>query len=348
MPKSVHRSITGGGGAGPVRHVVGERLVQPQVVPPGHRDQVAEPHVSHLVGHGPRPPGPLRLGGLTPEDHLVPQGDAARVLHRPGVEVRHEGLVVLTERIPGAEDLMEVVEGLLGHRDQVDRLPLELLSERRPGVQPEPDPVVLVVDRGVRSGHQGDEIRGQGLKRSDPPSTRLQLLTRSVPDHRPVRRRRDLELVVSLQVGLVETGEPAGSGIQERHGVEVGLPVGRIDVAVQALAVGGVGHHTVDHQGVGGLQGGQRDPTVPPGRRSELDAVQPGGHQPTAVEVDEGRRTAAGELDRRPGAELLDGLVGEVELDPDQGHGEQRGPVLRFGPGQAGVAHNPASTRKWS
>ena len=30
-------------------HVVGERLLEPQVVPPSHRREVAEPHVRHLV-----------------------------------------------------------------------------------------------------------------------------------------------------------------------------------------------------------------------------------------------------------------------------------------------------------
>lgn len=39
----------GGFDEGERRHERGERLVQPQPVPPLHRDQVPEPHVRHLV-----------------------------------------------------------------------------------------------------------------------------------------------------------------------------------------------------------------------------------------------------------------------------------------------------------
>ena len=40
-------------GLAPVAGPLGERLVEPQVVPPLHGDEVAEPHVRHLVGdHG--------------------------------------------------------------------------------------------------------------------------------------------------------------------------------------------------------------------------------------------------------------------------------------------------------
>ena len=38
-----------------VAHEVGERLVEPGVLPPLHRHQVAEPHVGHLVGDHGRP-----------------------------------------------------------------------------------------------------------------------------------------------------------------------------------------------------------------------------------------------------------------------------------------------------
>ncbi len=46
----------------------GERLVQPQVVPPAHRHQVAEPHVRHLVQDGLAASFPGEIGDPGPEN----------------------------------------------------------------------------------------------------------------------------------------------------------------------------------------------------------------------------------------------------------------------------------------
>ena len=76
----------------------------------------------------------------------------------------------------------------------------------------------------------------------------------AVAQHRPVRRCRHVEDVAGLEVGLVEAGEPARRRLEEAHGVEVGEPVGGVDVAVQPLPVAGVGHPALDLEDVGGLQ----------------------------------------------------------------------------------------------
>ena len=98
--------------AHPVTHVVGERLVQPEVVPPLHRDQVAEPLVGHLVRDHVGPVAALALGRLRPEHQLVGEGDTARVLHGAGVELGHERLVVVAERVADAEQPVVLVEAL--------------------------------------------------------------------------------------------------------------------------------------------------------------------------------------------------------------------------------------------
>jgi len=83
-------------GVAPVAGPLGERLVQPEVVPPAHGDQVAEPHVRHLVQDRVGALLVLEVGDLRPED-VVRLGvrDTAEVLHRARVEVRHPELVVL-------------------------------------------------------------------------------------------------------------------------------------------------------------------------------------------------------------------------------------------------------------
>src|SRR5437588_162663 len=112
-----------------VTHVSGERLVQPQVVPPAHGDQVAEPHVRHLVQDrlGARLAG--EVGHPRPEDVGLHERHAARVLHRAFLELGHEELIVLAERVLDAERGVEEVEALPRHlEDLVDRKSTRLNS----------------------------------------------------------------------------------------------------------------------------------------------------------------------------------------------------------------------------
>ena len=81
-----------------VRDVRGKALVEPQVVPPAHRHQVAEPHVRELVQERLGAVQPLVLGGRIAEQVRLVVGDAADVLHRARVVLGHEDLVVLRER----------------------------------------------------------------------------------------------------------------------------------------------------------------------------------------------------------------------------------------------------------
>jgi hypothetical protein len=90
----------------------GERLVEPDVVPPGHRHEIPEPHVRQLVGHHVREGAALPLGcrvGVHEQQRLA-EGDGADVLHGARLEVRHRDHVELGERIGAAKVGFERLE----------------------------------------------------------------------------------------------------------------------------------------------------------------------------------------------------------------------------------------------
>ena len=138
----------------------GERLVEPQVVPPLHGDQVAEPHVRHLVQHRLGAPLVGRPGDLAAEDVVLQERHGAGVFHRAGVELRHEQLVVLAERVRLAEVAVVEAESLLGLGEQP--LGVHELGQRGAAEQAQRDLAVLVgvavVPAGVRSGDQRDQV----------------------------------------------------------------------------------------------------------------------------------------------------------------------------------------------
>jgi hypothetical protein len=226
-----------------VRGELGERLVEPQVVPPLHRDEVAEPHVRHLVQDRVRPllVGRHRLAAT--EEHLVAERHAARVLHRAHVVLRHEQLVVLAERVGHLERALEEAEALLG--DLEDVVGVEVPDQRLPAEQAERDvgelAAVDVAHHVVLAGHEGRDVRRHGLRRREVPdgdalADRLRLGGGGVRHDLPLRGSGDVELEGGLQVGLLERGEhPAGVGDLELR-VEVRPAVGGVDEAVQALA----------------------------------------------------------------------------------------------------------------
>ena len=73
---------------GQVGHVLGEGLVEPEVVPPAHGHEVAEPHVRELVQHGDGAAFHLGVGDLAAEDVAFQDGDGPGVFHGAGVELR--------------------------------------------------------------------------------------------------------------------------------------------------------------------------------------------------------------------------------------------------------------------
>ena len=72
----------------------------------------------------------------------------------PGVELRHEGLVVVAERVADPEQPVELVEALPGQREQLVGVLVEVGRDAGSRAEPERDAVVLVAKHVVGPGDQ--------------------------------------------------------------------------------------------------------------------------------------------------------------------------------------------------
>ncbi len=234
----------GGLGRGPGRGPGGERLVEPEVVPPLHGHEVAEPHVRHLVEQRDRRLRALGVGRRGAEEVAVTPRHAGPVLHR-AAHVGDEDLVVvgLGERL--AELLAEERQPALGEVAEPARVPVERRPQRLPAVEAE-----VVVAAGLahlveRAGVDDHDVRRErGSVREGPhPRAAGEVADRLGPhvrEHRPRLRGGDGEAVGGLEVGLVEAApQPPGVVALER-GPHVDLVVGRVDGAQDAGRAGHV------------------------------------------------------------------------------------------------------------
>ena len=236
-----------------VRHPRREAFVQPQVVPPLHRDEIAEPLMRHLVREH-------RRDGFARGDRRrlrireqigFPIEDRRSVLHRAGRKVRHRDDVELSERV--LDGVVGVVKGqdllcgverdagqilLVGRRADPDRnafgralLALEVADRHRHEIRRHlrRRRKLHRVLRDRRSGDVGQHlaVRDHGV---------------AAIDRRRQRERR-------LEGRLVEAGErAAGVGrLELRHGVLPRLRLADVealqlivqDAAVADMKLGG-------------------------------------------------------------------------------------------------------------
>ena len=137
-----------------------ERLVEPQVVPPGHGDQVPEPHVRHLVQHRLGAPLVGSPSDLAAEDVVLEERHRARVFHCAGVELGNEQLIVFAERVRQTKVLVVEAKSLLSLGEQP--LGVHVLRQRGPAVDAQRDlPVFVdvgVLPFGIRAGDQRHQI----------------------------------------------------------------------------------------------------------------------------------------------------------------------------------------------
>ena len=247
----------------------GERLLQPQVVPPPHGHQVAEPHVGQLVQD--RVPAVVQRRGrdLAAEQVLVPQGHAAHVLHRAAVVLGHEDLVVLAERVGDPEVLLEHLEPAAG--DGQDLLGVQVLDDRLAAVERRRHPLGAhrrTGHPGVVPGDQDGQIGRDGQRLGEPGPAQTWsdvggLHGQRVAHHRPGLRGDHSEGEPRLEVGLLEAGvHPPGIGGLEL-GVQIGALIGRVDEAVQALAAAAVAADGGDRS----ARGARRPAAAAAGRR---------------------------------------------------------------------------------
>ncbi len=155
----------------------------------------------HLVGDRGGPLDALTTGDLAGEQQWVAQRHAPGVLHGTGIELRHERLVVVAERVADAEEPVELVEALLGHREQLVGVGVEGRGDRPAGTERQRDTGVLVVEHVVGPGHQGHEVRRQRGSAVELPRAGLHLLSGRVADDRPVPGRRTWNVNGALRSG---------------------------------------------------------------------------------------------------------------------------------------------------
>jgi len=303
-----------------VGHPGGEGLVEPQVVPPGHRHQVAEPLVGELVrdhlGH-PLLHGERRGGRIGEQRHLA-EGDGAGVLHGAGLEVGDADLVELAERVGEAEVVLEPRQH---RRRRLLREGREVaLLVRGPGAHGD----TAHVDRLAghhRADHQRDEVGRQRRRRreADPPAAAAVVF---IEDDHAVRDRGgprgdagDGHLPDGLEGRLVEAGEqPARVG-----GLELcdGEGAGAVQAAQPRAERAPVGDAELG-RGRKVLRERQRDGLALGVRGRGRGARRPGGSaelgrghlQPDAVERDDAPRAVQRQRD---GHRPLEAIGVEVE-----------------------------------
>ena len=330
----------GRGGGRPVGGPLGERLVEPQVVPPAHRHHVAEPHVRHLVQQDRRALLALPVGGFAAVQQDVAPRHAAVVLHR-AAHVRHEDLVVAALRKRHREPLAEECQSGCRDLEQLVGIAVEARGERLAAVQPQVVPVPLEPTSVERSGVDNRHVRRQrwGVGEHPTPAVGhlLDVGRTGVGQHGPGVGGRHGERVHRLEVGLVEAGPGAPRVVRLERRPDIDQLVGGIDRAVHAGALAGLALHRLDDQHVLGGQTRQGDPRICDRGRGQLDVVQ-GRSQDLGGAVDEGGRTRRTAGERRAGHRPEPGSLGQVrqvDLDVVAVDGEQPGTFAGLVTGQA-------------
>ena len=338
---------TGPGLGHPVAHVVGEALVEPGVLPPAHRHEVAEPHVRHLVGDHRRPLHALVVGDAAARQHLVAVGDAAGRLHRAPVVPGAEQLVVGVERVGLVEELRIVVEAVVGGALQLLGVALELGRQRLAGVPAEREASVA---QGVLPGHRVPRARAHHEQgRADPRRGRERppaALTRGHPpvgDHGPPRVGGHRERDRRLEVDLVEAREDPLCDVEGEVRRHVALAVGGVGHRVHPVAVGDVGDPGLDHDLGAPGQAGQRDPAPVVLRLVDGCAVERQAQAGGVRELEEGVRAGGVEADRRPAVVRVGVGAGEVEVDLVGDVGDEGGAGAGFSESQG---HPATLTRR--
>ena len=265
------------------------------------------------------------VGDLAAEHVHLGERHAAGVLHGARIELGHEQLVVLGERVGDAELLLVIGEALLGRPDDV--VDVEVAPEALTGEHAERNDAPFAVDElvtelFVRAGDERRDVGGDARRRLEPPRGRLAALVRDrlgcrlVRDDLPFGRSRHRELERRLQIRLLEHREHATRVGNLELRIEVHLPVDRVDEAVHALARVGVLAVGVDDELVALLESVQRDARIRPHvRRRELATVE--GHLTdiSGDEIDERRRSGSRvEAHDAARSEHL-GTLGQVQRD---------------------------------
>ena len=274
-------------------HVGREPLLEPEVVEPLHRHEVAEPHVRDLVEHRGGAAQPLRQGRPLAEDEpVLVEEHRARVLHPPEGEGGREQELELVERIGAGEVPLHPRQRALVRREQRvevrlagagpahprgDRPPARCGGGDVPGAGRERDLV------GAERRRLGEAVGRRAAGGVHPDLT-------SVGERAPGGGRGQGEGHARLQVRLVEAGEELVRVGRHQQRVEVVVPVALVVKPDDARAArGDVGDERELEMVFAARQELQRDADVGAVRRAlrEVPAVGRGRREPAAAEVED-------------------------------------------------------------
>lgn len=122
-------------GLAKIRHEGGEGLVQPEIVPPFHGDEVAEPHVAKLVQVCIAEASCLLKSLLLSSEKVnLVIGHASHVLHGTGIELCDKDLVIFVEWIAASKQISVELNASLGSKEHL--LVLDVTHDGLPTIDP--------------------------------------------------------------------------------------------------------------------------------------------------------------------------------------------------------------------
>lgn len=231
-------------------------FIEPQIVPPVHRHQVAKPHVRTLMGnHIPEFDHSFSRNCLLVEI-VVSEGHNAWVFHGSEFVLMTEDVVVLLEGVLDFELLLVEFDGLYGElEDEIGKvvheggIGVEAVERHRQvivaGVYRNRYAGVLSHSQAVQIGREGFSRRedvelaslGDGVLEFSTQSRvaslsgsligssckgRHRLTLVGIGNSNPSLRHDDIEINICFEIGLVETGKQPMSSVRLESGVDVG------------------------------------------------------------------------------------------------------------------------------
>ena len=222
-------------------------------------------------------------------------------------------MVVPLLRERRAESLAEEREALLGHAEQLARVPLEVAAQRLAAEQAEAVVAALLADLVERAGVDDDDVRreARGVREGPLAATVLAVgdaVRSRVAGDRPRCGGADGEAVRRLEVRLVEAGPRPPGAVRLEGAPDIDQLVRGVDGAQDPRTACGVPLDRVHDQHVLLGQVWERDPALGRGVQVQVEPVE---GDPLDLR---------GAVDERRGALL-------VAAEGDRGGGDPVGPV---------------------
>ena len=239
-------------------HEVREHFLEPDVVEPLHRDEIAEPHVRGLVRDQARAAEQFHVGrGFVEQQTAGAVQDRPGMLHAPVLKRRDQREVEFLERVVDAGVVFEPVDRSGVQVEDLLDVALDGRRVRFPVQHRHRPAVALPRDHLELASHESKDVRADRSRR--PEAVRraraglVDGLDRRVGQRAPAGRNRERQFERGLEVGLIEQWESRAGAIRHEQAVEIAR------IAVQRLRARG----EVDFDVVSpGLECGRRDDDV--------------------------------------------------------------------------------------